>query len=341
MVVAIVAERPKTATPAAWKTRDMQQVQTLPPAQRTQRRRPQARRVPPMGALVLALVPWVWFVVRDISPVMEGIAVVLPLLCGTGLVLTVALSALRRTRRTAMVVAASTALFTVVTVAGPRAPQGDAPPTDPIRLAVANMYESNPTPGRAAVALLDQRADLVAVVEGDDPAHQPFEQAYPHSLERASLSLHSRYELEELPPVPGTNPQLVLRARVFGPAGPFVAYVVHSENPLYRISFEQQLAFVKALTASASQEADPVVIAGDFNMTDRGPGYRHVTGEFRDGMRSGPAASTYDDGAWATLFLRIDHVFMSPDWCSADGTGFEVPGSDHDGVATSVGPCQT
>jgi endonuclease/exonuclease/phosphatase (EEP) superfamily protein YafD len=57
-------------------------------------------------------------------------------------------------------------------------------------------------------------------------------------------------------------------------------------------------------------------------------------------MRDGSfAGSTFEDGLWATLFLRIDHVFVPQTWCGADPTRFEIPGSDHRGISVTIGPC--
>jgi endonuclease/exonuclease/phosphatase family metal-dependent hydrolase len=94
-----------------------------------------------------------------------------------------------------------------------------------------------------------------------------------------------------------------------------------------------------ALLASARRETAPVVLVGDFNSSDRGPGYRQVTTRFRDAMRTRWAAPTYVAAAWRPLLLRIDHVFVPRDWCSAQPERFAVRGSDHRGVAVDVGPC--
>ena len=110
-------------------------------------------------------------------------------------------------------------------------------------------------------------------------------------------------------------------------------------NPAYESTFRRQLEFVARLSRAAEREADPVVIAGDFNMSDRQLGYRRMTSVFRDATRTGWAADTYDHAVWRLLFMRIDYVFVEQDWCAAAAERFTVPGSDHQAVATTVGPC--
>ena len=56
-------------------------------------------------------------------------------------------------------------------------------------------------------------------------------------------------------------------------------------------------------------------------------------------MRSRWAGPTYAALVWRPLLLRIDHVFVPRDWCSAAPERFAVRGSDHQGVAVDVGPC--
>jgi endonuclease/exonuclease/phosphatase (EEP) superfamily protein YafD len=95
----------------------------------------------------------------------------------------------------------------------------------------------------------------------------------------------------------------------------------------------------EALLGSARRESAPVVLVGDFNSSDRGRGYRRVTTRFRDAMRSRWAGPTYTALLWRPFLLRIDHVFVPRDWCSAKPEQFTVQGSDHRGVAVDVGPC--
>jgi endonuclease/exonuclease/phosphatase family metal-dependent hydrolase len=120
---------------------------------------------------------------------------------------------------------------------------------------------------------------------------------------------------------------------------PLIVYAIHLSNPLHETSFSQHARAVARLLRAAEAERLPVVLAGDFNMSDRTASYRAIDAAMHDAMRSHVAANTYEDGLWALLQLRIDHVFLSPQLCDADGTTFNVPGSDHQGLAVDVGRC--
>ncbi len=81
------------------------------------------------------------------------------------------------------------------------------------------------------------------------------------------------------------------------------------------------------------------MVAGDFNTSDRSRPYRRITGRFRDAMRTGWAGPTYVKTVWRPFLLRIDHIFVPRDWCSARPERFALHGSDHRGLAVDVGPC--
>lgn len=270
---------------------------------------------------------------------MDLVAVALPPL-GVGAALLLLLFALVWRSWLAALVALSVAAFTVVAVAGPRTPQAAAAPQRPLLLAVANVYELNERPAEAVQALLARDANVLAVLEAEPDITEPLDAAFKHAVEEDHVSIHSDYPMRELPSGASIRQQRVMRARIWGPGGPFILYLVHQMNPLYDAAFSEQTQDLQALISRASSEKQPVVLAGDFNMSDRSRGYREMSDSFRDAMRAGtPAGSTYENGLWSGLFLRIDHIFTVPAWCAANGRRFPVPGSDHEGVETLVGPC--
>jgi endonuclease/exonuclease/phosphatase (EEP) superfamily protein YafD len=287
---------------------------------------------------LLVILPWTWFLIRDRFSLMEGIAVGLPLLVLGGLLVAGVVGVILRTWL-AIPIAFSVVVFGVVVIVAPRTPQAGPAPEFPVRVVAANVLEGNPHPQNAAAALVEQGAGVLAVVEGADAVRAELDAAYPHVVVRGTLTVHSRYAIRQLASGARLSGYRVLRARVWGPGGPFVLYAVHSLNPLYQASFSQQLSFLDALISRVGLERQPTVLLGDFNLTDRGQGYRRITLSLRDAMRASWAESTYEDGIWALLFLRIDHIFTSPRWCARDSLRFAIPGSDHAGVASSVGPC--
>jgi len=117
-----------------------------------------------------------------------------------------------------------------------------------------------------------------------------------------------------------------------------LVYAVHLETP-FQITDRERRDQAMAIVRDAARYPGPVVIAGDFNTPDRSRGYRRLTGRFRDAMRSRWAGPTYIGTLWKPFLLRIDHVFVPRDWCSAHAVRFTLHGSDHRGLAVDVGPC--
>jgi vancomycin resistance protein VanJ len=153
------------------------------------------------------------------------------------------------------------------------------------------------------------------------------------------LNVFARWPLRGPEPITGVPRASAIRVEVDRPASPFVLYAIHLLNPLHEISFTGHAATVERLLRSAQGERLPVVLAGDFNMTDRSTSYRMLDGAMRDAMRTDLAGTTYEQGLWGLLQLRIDHVFVSRSLCSADATTFAVPGSDHEGLDVRIGAC--
>ena len=183
---------------------------------------------------------------------------------------------------------------------------------------------------------------MLATVEMDGTFWRQLDgiDAFPYRVVVGELGVHARWPLA-LMPAQGLPRSRILRIRVDAPDAPFVLYVAHALNPLHDYStFADQRAFARAIVAATAREQLPVVVAGDFNTSDRASSERIYDGPLRDAMRSSTfAASTYFGGWWPLLFLRIDHVWTTPGWCAADPSTFALPGSDHHGLQVSVGPC--
>jgi endonuclease/exonuclease/phosphatase (EEP) superfamily protein YafD len=294
-----------------------------------------------IAAVALAALPWAWFLVRDRAPLMDLVAVALPPM-GAAVVIVLAIIAAIRRSWLGLLVTVSAAAFTIVATIGPRLPQPSDPPSQPLLLVSANVFQGNTEAGAAVASLRATGGDVVAVFEAEPSITEPMDQAYRHVIDENHISIYSTFPMRELPSGASIRRQVVVRARVWGPAGPFIMYAVHQMNPLYDAAFAEQTQALDALISRAHSERQPVVLAGDFNMSDRSRGYRAMTASFRDAMRAGDlAGSTYDHGLWSPLFLRIDHVFTSPSWCAASPGTFAVPGSDHEGIRTVLGPCPT
>jgi endonuclease/exonuclease/phosphatase (EEP) superfamily protein YafD len=291
--------------------------------------------------VLAGVAPWVWFAVRGAWPPLDVVAIGVPLVGPTALVLFGLVSA--RTGRL-LPVAAGLSIFLVaaVSIVSPRLPQDQPRPREPIRVAAANVLDGNPDPRTAASVLARRDADLLVMIEVDREVSVAVEavSGLPEALRVSQFSIRARWPLEELPrrKVLGEVPWA--RLRVDRPGSPFVLYVVHARNPLYETTFEQQEALANVLTRTAEAEPLPAVVVGDLNLSDRAEGYRIITGEMRDAMRAGSwPADTYRLHVWQALFLRIDHLFVPAGWCAADPATFDVPGSDHRGIEATIGLC--
>lgn len=300
-----------------------------------------------MGAVLAALAPWMWFGVRDLGWVFELVANALPLLFGLA-AMTLAAFAVGRKRPRAAIGAASCLLAGGVAVVGPWRPEAVPPPVQGWRIVVANVSSGNEAVDRAVADALAQRGDLVLMLEaGEDPPAPPgyTAVALPSYSNQVVMS---RFPARLLDRPPNWPKRLrAHRLEVDAPSGRLVVYLAHLVRPhlglrgLVRLprQMSAQRRERTALLASARGETAPVVLVGDFNSSDRGRGYRQITDRFRDAMRARWTGPTYAAGLWRPLLLRIDHVFVPRDWCSAEPERFALSGSDHRGVAVDVGPC--
>ncbi len=290
-------------------------------------------------AILIAL-PWAWFAIRDVGPTMNAIAFGLPVGAGVAALAAFGYAMLSERMRFGLV-ALSLAAFTVAVVVEPRIARPSPPPLQPFRLVASNTFDENRTPGRAVRALLAQHADVLVAVETRRAIVDGLAGGFPDDRvqDAGDLNVFSVWPLRAMPPPRGVPATAVMRVKVLRPGSPFVVYAIHLPNPLHEISFAAHAQTVARLLASAEREDAPVVLAGDFNMTDRSTSYRLLDGAMRDAMRASFAGSTYRRGPWALLQLRIDHVFVSPRLCSADPSTFPVPGSDHAGVRVLLGRC--
>lgn len=300
-----------------------------------------ARRIAGAIALVAAIaLPWTWFVVRDASRSMDAVSVGLP---AAALVVTIGglAAAAVWSRPFAAAVALSFLVVGVVAIVEPRTPERAGPPLRSFRLVAANVYEGNRRPRDAARAIAAAEPQVVVAVETPDATVRALVAEFHsyHHEGRGDLGVYAAWPVRSLGAVPGVPAANAIRVEVLRPDAPFVIYAIHLTNPLVATSFDEQLEVVEAVIASAGREDLPVVLAGDFNVGDRSLAYRRLHETFRDAMRSTWASSTYDHGAWIALQLRIDHVFVSRDLCSAAGRVLTVPGSDHDAVRVQLGAC--
>ena len=303
-------------------------------------------RRPGGPALVAAALPWSWFVVRDRASLLDVVATGLPVVVA-GLAAVAVLAAAVFRRATPLVAAVSLLGMGAVTVLGPWMPAGGGPPATPLRVVAANAFDFNAFSGEAATDIRAQDADVVVMVEGASTIGDRLRGDYRFS-EAAGVADHlvlSRFPvrfLSGLPDAPADG--RVSRWEVTAPAGRVVLYGVHLRRPeprdgAVRAPLLEQRLMIGALLRAVEQETAPVLVVGDFNFSDRTWAYRRLADRLRDAGRATWAGPTYIRTRYRPFLLRIDHLFVAPEWCAARSGRFRITGSDHRGVVADVGPC--
>ena len=312
---------------------------------------PRVRRY--AGLAVAGLLPWAWFLVRDrLSVVTDVIAIVLPALA---VIVAVLVGVLGRRHKPAVGFAVSTLLVGVVATVLPWMPTGvgTVDRTGAVRIAAANIGAGEL---ESADNLLALKADVLVVSEIGRPLTARLSESYPVHVEEwtgPAVGIFSRWPLTVLERPGPDLPGFVLRVQ--GPAGEFDLIAAHVPRPWWTsggstynqtedsgTSYQTTVAghhrLIAQISARAARDDHPVVVTGDLNTTDRGRDYRVLTEHLDDAMLDGWGRPS-QIGRWSAFLVRIDHLFVSPGWCSDNKDWYEVPASDHHGLISTVGPC--
>ncbi|MBZ0298213.1 MAG: endonuclease/exonuclease/phosphatase family protein, partial [Anaerolineae bacterium] len=125
-----------------------------------------------------------------------------------------------------------------------------------------------------------------------------------------------------------------------------VFYNAHPPQPIRRDGFFRRAEHITDLLAHATQETDPVILAGDFNMSDQSADYWRIAAQYQDSYRASgwglgltfPAGIPYfGDGRYgSSLFrlvpplVRLDYVFHDAAFDSLEARVWPTSGgSDH------------
>jgi hypothetical protein len=289
---------------------------------------------------VLTALPWAWFLLRDpLGLVGDVVAVVLPVLVVLGVA-----AELWFGRARAILPAVSLLLAGAVAVVGPWTPRdaGAVRPGAGVTVASANVTSApSSVPALRAVA-----ADVVVVSEDSPAVDADLAPGYPFhlfTLEGGQVGVYSRFPLQLRE---GPGPDLPgMQVGVAAPT-PFDVIALHVPRPWwtgrgsYQATPAEHHRLVSDVAARAVRTPGPVVVAGDLNSTDRARDYRSLVdgAGLVDAMRDGWAGPTQVT-SWRLFLLRIDHLLVGHGWCGDGPRRFELPGSDHDGITATVGPC--
>ncbi len=215
-----------------------------------------------------------------------------------------------------------------------------------LKLVSFNIYPNNQRADEAVDWLLTQDADLLLIQEHSG-GFASLEAAYPYSqVERSGGSgIFSRYPITDYEEV--TFGEFVHQRAVIEVAGsPFVLYNLHLAMPLtqdesvplpLRYDSTQRDSQIQELLARAPQETLPVILVGDFNMSEYSPIYDQIAAEYTDAYRAASwgIGATWPGGAseeWTTplpRLMRLDYVWYSGGFQARAATVGAPLGSDH------------
>ena len=323
---------------------------------------------------LIPVTPWAWFVIRGFHPILEIVAILLPVLVVVAIAVSVLLAAFFRSWL-AIAIAGSLGLFLLAAVALPRSPISSAEPLSPTRFAAINVAERWFSYNDVGWFVAQQEPDVFVGLELSEAHDNDLQGRFENSItdltgfppqpapvgttpttdgtyrenDGPGIGLYSNFPLTLLEDplaeeVPGGLPGF--RAILALPEGDVVLYALHIPRPgtgsgIYEVGPFEQRNLVNAIAASIEEEDIPVVIMGDLNVVDRGAAYRHLTDNLWDVMRiDGWASPTREGDIWHTaLQLRIDHLLISSELCAMDARATQVFFTDHRPIQADLGLC--
>ena len=226
---------------------------------------------------------------------------------------------------------------------------GDFDPGSQFTLLSANLYVNNSTSEALLNEILATEADVVLLQEYSPRWHRLISQTdmfdkYPYRQLHVSDAPYGNVILSRLPLVDSSvwwvegNPMSRAIVRV----GPHVVHLIcwHATAPQNFHSFGTWTMQYRRLLAELGNESGPLVVAGDFNATQHSRWLRELSAA---GFRSAHAArgrglaTTYPNGHWLMLPIRIDHILYSRGVeCRGIGEG-KGTGSDHKPLLAKLG----
>ncbi len=230
-------------------------------------------------------------------------------------------------------------------------PAPAAPAGEPLIVYTHNLHAMTGGLDEVTAGIRASGADLISLQELTEPAAAALGAAlaelYPYQeLHTVELSTHgggilSRWPLRETEVWASTA--LQMRAVVEWPEGDFVFYSLHPPPPhwfLRAFDDSARQAALDSVFERLAQETRPVVLAGDFNLTDQTSEYQQLlaqglTDSFRAvgvglGLTFGDFRSTFAPLILLPPFIRIDYVFASAQFVPLEASvGPGTLGSDH------------
>ncbi|HYO87211.1 MAG TPA: endonuclease/exonuclease/phosphatase family protein [Candidatus Limnocylindrales bacterium] len=194
-------------------------------------------------------------------------------------------------------------------------------------------------------------ADVVALQELTEPAAEflgavlidlyPYQSVNPVGWSTSGTGILSRWPLQDAET--WLSSMVQMRVTVNGPNGPFAFYSAHPPPPswwLQPFDISDRAYSLTTILDRAAQETLPVVLAGDFNLTDQTSDYQRILNAgYYDSFRQigwGLGLTFADFRVYFPLlavvppFIRIDYVFFSEGFSAIEASaGSSAAGSDH------------
>lgn len=221
-----------------------------------------------------------------------------------------------------------------------------APDEVAITLLTYNVLANGRPDDRPLALVQESGADIVALQEfRRNPTAAHFRDAlqdqYPHYI-LAPTGLMSRYPITEQTRWRVDGRPGFLRARLDVEGNPLVVYVVHPAPPAVGIPYSttQRDKGLQQVLDRARQETEPVILIGDFNMSDASALYKTIHAGYVDAHRevgrgfgnTFPHFGAIFPNLWfLPPIVRLDYVFYSPDRIRSIEARVlqETGGSDH------------
>jgi len=226
-------------------------------------------------------------------------------------------------------------------------PRPAAPSSSALELKVIsfNTWSKNPHAGRIAEVVLAQKPDLLLLQEIEPEVFERLmaqlqnlyvgQKAHFSYESKLLQAVVSRFPVETA--VRMKNKGQVQRVVILSPAGRIVVFNVH---PLRRGGwFSRYRQMASLLEGNVINETGPVILGGDFNITDQSQSYKMISSHMRNAHReagfgfgfSYPSSSVQLFGLISPpALVRIDHIFFSEHFSARQaGTLKDSGGSDH------------
>ena len=245
-------------------------------------------------------------------------------------------------------------------------PHSEPEPRGPVVTVMTyNLLVSNRNSEGVVAAIREADADVVGLVELNatigDAIRRDLIDEYPYQVlfDRGSLfglGVISRYPIERIETGLGDDPDWngdPIAVQVDWEGGPFVFVAVHSPASSHKVDIRERHA--RLVRDFARAQTLPVIIAGDFNASDRnqsisiikqalndafreaGTGIGHTFPGASDAVTRGSSRPETFGIPWPQWLVRIDYIFYSDDWQAIDARIAPWEGSsDHRGVVAEL-----